>query len=429
VSRKRALVTFAALGLGTGCLLLIATTSLAALVLAQGIIAIAAIVMPQAITAISVGLVGYRAFALRMGRNEVYSHAGAVAAAIVAGSIAYWIATIGLFYFAAAMSVAASIAAMSIREEEIDPALAREAEVKSEGKLAITSIRDLMRDSRITIFTVAVVLFHLANAAMLPLAGEMLSARRPTLLGRLNNLLSWMVAAFGQEQLAPVKLCYGRTNVRVIGGQERGRKLTAPRGKDTRPATARVRASVFSRLASRNAIAGAYVLDIFAGSGSFGLEALSRGASHVTFVDRARAAAAAIAINLSKLHMADRARIITAEFRRALAELAESGECFGVVFVDAPFGADSTTEVLALIATLGLLAPDGLLVTRQFHRTPAPVAAALECVNVAKIGDHRIALYRRLQSGEASEEARTSPTGGECLPCDAGMSGKDQHGE
>src|SRR5215471_6129512 len=77
MSRKRALVTLAALGLGAGCLLLIATTSIAALVLAQGIIAIATIVMPPAITAISVGLVGHRAFALRMGRNEAYSHAGA----------------------------------------------------------------------------------------------------------------------------------------------------------------------------------------------------------------------------------------------------------------------------------------------------------------------------------------------------------------
>jgi len=190
-------------------------------------------------------------------------------------------------------------------------------------------------------------------------------------------------------------------DVRVIGGQERGRKLAAPRGKDTRPATARVRASIFSRLVSRNAIAGARVLDVFAGSGSFGVEALSRGASHAVFVDRARQAAAAIAYNLSQLHLRCRARIVTADFRGALAELAQAGECFGVVFIDAPFGEDSTDEVLAQIAALGLLAPDGLVVTRQFHRTPAPVDAALKCINVAKIGDHRIALYRRLETGDA----------------------------
>ncbi len=217
--------------------------------------------------------------------------------------------------------------------------------------------------------------------------------------------------------------------MRVIGGQERGRKFAAPRGKDTRPATARVRASIFSRLASRNAIAAARVLDVFAGSGSFGLEALSRGAGHVVFVDRARAAAAAIARNLSQLRMTDRARIIVADFRRALAELAQNGECFGIVFVDPPFGADSTAEVLALIADLGLLAPNGLLITRQFHRTPAPVEAALECINFVKIGDHRIALYRRFQSSDASANACISLAGAKGSVRDAGMSGKDPHGE
>ena len=182
--------------------------------------------------------------------------------------------------------------------------------------------------------------------------------------------------------------------MRLIGGQQGGRKLTAPLGKTTRPATARVRASIFSRLISRNAIAGANVLDIFAGSGSFGLEALSRGASRVVFVERARAAVSAIADNLSQLSMADRAQVITADFRRVLPELRSAGHTFELVFVDAPFGADSTAEVLALITYLGLLAPDGIVVTRQFHRTPQPVVASLECVNVAKIGDHRIALYQ-----------------------------------
>jgi len=199
--------------------------------------------------------------------------------------------------------------------------------------------------------------------------------------------------------------------MRVIGGQERGRKLSTPRGSDTRPATARVRASIFSRLASRNAIADARVLDVFAGSGSFGLEALSRGASQVVFVDRARSAAAAIRRNLSQLRLASRAYVINADFHRALAELATGGGRFGLAFVDAPFRADSTAEVLALIADLGLLAPDGLVVARQFHRTPTPVVAALECVNVAKIGDHRIALYRLRQNADASEDARTSLRG------------------
>jgi 16S rRNA (guanine(966)-N(2))-methyltransferase RsmD len=166
----------------------------------------------------------------------------------------------------------------------------------------------------------------------------------------------------------------------------------------TRPATARVRASIFSRLAARDAIASARVLDIFAGSGSLGLEALSRGAREVVFVDSARDAAAAIASNLEKLRLAGRARIISADFRRALGELARRRECFSLIFIDAPFAADSTAEVLALIGHLGLLAPDGFMVTRQFHRAPAPMVQEFECVNVTRIGDHRVALYRRLHS-------------------------------
>ncbi len=197
--------------------------------------------------------------------------------------------------------------------------------------------------------------------------------------------------------------------MRLIGGQQRGRKLRAPRGRETRPATARIRASIFSRLASRDAIAGARVLDLFAGSGSFGLEALSRGASRVVFVDRSRPAAAAIRDNLSQLDLLGRASIINLDSRRALTQLSAARECFELVFVDAPFAEDSTAAVLALIAELGLLAPEGLVVTRQFHRTPEPVATLLECVNVTRIGDHRIALYRRPEAGDASQDARTAP--------------------
>jgi 16S rRNA (guanine(966)-N(2))-methyltransferase RsmD len=164
-------------------------------------------------------------------------------------------------------------------------------------------------------------------------------------------------------------------------------------------------------LASRNAIVGARVLDLFAGSGSLGLEALSRGAQHVVFVDQARAAAAAIRHNLSRLRLSSRGRVIVADFRRALAELAREDESFGLAFVDAPFKADSTAEVLALIAHLRLLAPDGLVVTRQFHRSPAAVMATMECINLAKIGDHRIALYRRPPSGDSSCDDRTPARG------------------
>jgi predicted MFS family arabinose efflux permease len=205
VARKRVLVTLSALVLAAGCLLLVTRTSPAAIILAQGVMALATIMMPPAIAAISVGLVGYDAFAQRVARNEAYSHAGAVAGAVLAGSIAYWITTIGLFYFAAIMSIAAAVATMTIREQEIDPALAREAEV-IDGKLGTVSIRDLARDSRIAILAVTVILFHLANAAMLPLVGEMLSAAGPTIA---TSYLSACII-ISQLVMTPIAVVAGR---------------------------------------------------------------------------------------------------------------------------------------------------------------------------------------------------------------------------
>src|ERR1700692_1092226 len=99
--------------------------------------------------------------------------------------------------------------------------------------------------------------------------------------------------------------------MRVIAGHAHGRRISAPRGFETRPATARVRASIFSRIAARFDLTGARVLDLFAGSGSLGLEALSRGAAGAVFVDSSRVAAATIAKNLAAFGLTAAARIVT----------------------------------------------------------------------------------------------------------------------
>jgi 16S rRNA (guanine(966)-N(2))-methyltransferase RsmD len=190
--------------------------------------------------------------------------------------------------------------------------------------------------------------------------------------------------------------------LRVIAGEAHGRKLNAPRGLKTRPATARVRASIFSRLASRCELDGARVLDIFAGSGSLGLEALSRGAAQAVFVDSSRPAAAAISRNLGVLGLESRARIMTLDFHRALAELAADSEQFDLIFVDSPYTGDLSSEVLALVIQRELITAGGFAVVRQFHRTSPPQSVGLECVNVATLGDHRIALYRRRDAAVTS---------------------------
>ena len=185
--------------------------------------------------------------------------------------------------------------------------------------------------------------------------------------------------------------------MRIIAGEAHGRRLKAPRGLHTRPTSARARESIFSRLAVRMDLAGVRVLDIFAGSGSLGIESLSRGASFVNFIDSSRDAAAAIRDNLAQLGLADRARVIVSDVRRALGELGNSHEAFDLVFVDAPFKDDMSAEVLTLLSGLDLVAPGGWIVVEQSKRAPdaPPAPSGHERVLVATIGDHRIAFYRR----------------------------------
>ena len=190
--------------------------------------------------------------------------------------------------------------------------------------------------------------------------------------------------------------------MRVIAGASHGRRLVAPRGWDTRPATARVRASIFSRVASRLEIAQSRVLDLFAGSGSLGLEALSRGAAEAVFVDSSRAATAAIARNLRQFGLEAHARVMLLDVRRALADLAKCSERFDLVFVDPPFAQDSSGEVLAKLTRLDLINLHGIVIVRQFRRALDLAVAELERVNLATLGDHRIALYRR--AGAAAVE-------------------------
>ncbi len=193
--------------------------------------------------------------------------------------------------------------------------------------------------------------------------------------------------------------------MRIIAGHAHGRRLKAPRGLLTRPTSARARESIFSRLAVWTDLDQARVLDIFAGSGSLGIESLSRGAAHVTFVDSSREAAAAIRANLAQLELSDRARVVVSDVRRALGDLSREHRSFDLVFVDAPFKDDMSAEVLTMLGELQLVATGGWIVVEQSKRAPAapPAPKAHERVFVATIGDHRIAFYRRPNAAPSPE--------------------------
>jgi 16S rRNA (guanine966-N2)-methyltransferase len=120
--------------------------------------------------------------------------------------------------------------------------------------------------------------------------------------------------------------------MRVISGSRRGATLRAPRGPDVRPTSDRVREALFSVLAD---VDGEHVLDLFAGSGALGIEALSRGAASAVFVDRAPAALAAVRANLSALHLAGDVR--SAEAVRFLSTAPDGGRLYDLVFIDPPY--------------------------------------------------------------------------------------------
>ena len=157
--------------------------------------------------------------------------------------------------------------------------------------------------------------------------------------------------------------------MRIIAGSFGGRPLVAPRGRETRPTADRVREALFSILGD---VADLDVLDLFAGSGAFGLEALSRGAASATFVEAARPALAALRANIAAL-----ARRRTGcswsrrTSRRALARLAKEGRRFGLVFLDPPYAAGRGAATLAALVEHGLLVPGAWVVLERSSRDPA----------------------------------------------------------
>jgi 16S rRNA (guanine966-N2)-methyltransferase len=190
--------------------------------------------------------------------------------------------------------------------------------------------------------------------------------------------------------------------MRVIAGDARGRKLSAPRGLATRPTLARVRESMFSRLSVRLDFRVLRVLDLFAGTGSLGIESLSRCAGHVTFVESARAALIALRRNLDALGFSGRARVLKSDVIRALEALAAAGEHFDLVLLDPPYRKGWGDKVLPRLMELNLLSDGGWVATEVSRLEVAPASlSGLERVSLATLGDHQIALYQR-QSREAA---------------------------
>ncbi len=174
--------------------------------------------------------------------------------------------------------------------------------------------------------------------------------------------------------------------MKVVAGEFRGRLLTSPNTSDTRPVTLIVRNAIFNTLASR--LSEAIVLDLFAGSGALGIEAISRGVASATFVDISTQAIAAIKKNITSLNIANK----TAVYKQDVEQyLSKSKELFDIIFLDPPY--EQWHDTLLERAN-GRLKPDGVLVVSSSKNTMlSDTIAPLELAQEKTYGDTKITYF------------------------------------
>jgi len=190
----------------------------------------------------------------------------------------------------------------------------------------------------------------------------------------------------------PTRVATSVVRVRVVAGRLRGRRILAPPTPRTRPTTDRVREATFNALASMGAIEGASVVDLFAGSGALGIEALSRGAASAVFVERDAAAVSVLRENLATLGLTDSARVVVGDALVALRSITDAT----LVVADPPYGFDGWRDLLALVATH---LPSARLVVAESEGELDPEGGDLEgweCVRAKRYGRTHVTILRRL---------------------------------
>ena len=154
--------------------------------------------------------------------------------------------------------------------------------------------------------------------------------------------------------------------MRVIGGNARGRRLKAPKGRSLRPTAARVKEALFNILP--HDLSGVKILDLFAGTGNITIEALSRGASQAILVDASFESGKTMRENLRRLELAPRTKVWIAPVARALRLLARRGETFDLIFLDPPYDRRLVETTLRIIAQGGLLRNSGVVIAEHSAR-------------------------------------------------------------
>lgn len=183
--------------------------------------------------------------------------------------------------------------------------------------------------------------------------------------------------------------------MRIIAGTHRGRIIKIPKGKTTRPTQDKVREAVFNII--REAIPESNALDLYAGSGAFGIEALSRGAQSSIFIDNSINCVKIIKSNLSALGFrAGQAQVLKKEVVKAIEGLKEKGLSFDIIFADPPYHKSLAKNCLIKIDACDILSQRGFVVVEHFVKDSMPEKTGkLSCFKERRYGDTVVSFYRK----------------------------------
>ncbi len=187
--------------------------------------------------------------------------------------------------------------------------------------------------------------------------------------------------------------------MRIIGGESKGKRLDTPKGQALRPTSDRVKESIFNILGE--VVKGKVILDLFAGTGNLGIEALSRGAKRALFVERAREATRLIKSNLSQCGMAGMSEIIPKDVIRAIGILHQRGETFDLILMDPPYEKGLIEKTLWKLQSHRIYHDESILVIEHDRREPLPKNPdGWNLIRQRKIGDTLISFLTPLRREE-----------------------------
>lgn len=195
--------------------------------------------------------------------------------------------------------------------------------------------------------------------------------------------------------------------MRIIGGELKSRKIQFPKSRLTRPMTDRTKETVFNIIGGL--VDGKHILDLFAGSGSLGLEALSRGALDVIFVDQAEWSVKVVRKNLVQLGLENKAKVYKGDVMRLIRKFEKDGNVFSLVFVDPPFNRGLVKKTLHRLDQSVILAPFAQVVVGHSRQEQLPESLqTLKLTRTKKIGQACLSFYFRLESQDGETKSYLS---------------------